>query len=424
MSPLLFIARRFAFRDRKSSRPAFIVVASITGIAVGTAALILTLSIVKGFASSVENKLISFTSHIQVRQADDRVFAASRYDRRLMAGTGGVVSVSPFFEKSIMVQGRRRAEGEGAAIRPALLKGIAADQQEFFLLRYGSHQREGEAGDNGKDGLMSLFLGKSMAEALGVQKGDKVLLAGVDSSGEREGIGKGDIMAVLSSLELETGRVAGIYETGLQDGFDDVVILGRLDELQQRFGPGMLSGYDINVDDIDRIEFIAQELGAKLEFPYYTYTVFERYANLFEWLKLQKNITPLLIITITLVAVFNIMSTLLVLVIEKTKEIGMLVALGLEPGKISRIFLGQSLLIALAGIGAGSLIALALTLFEQRFHLIRLPEKSYFISYVPLMIDPFDYLVVGIAVLVLTMLFAFIPARIASSLNPGTALTT
>jgi len=122
-----------------------------------------------------------------------------------------------------------------------------------------------------------------------------------------------------------------------------------------------------------------------LEFPYYTYTVFERYANLFEWLKLQKNITPLLIITITLVAVFNIMSTLLVLVIEKTKEIGMLVALGLEPGKISRIFLGQSLMIALAGIAAGSLIALALTLFEQRFHLIRLPEKSYFISYVPLM---------------------------------------
>jgi len=216
MSPLLYIARRFAFRDRKSSRPAFIVIASITGIAVGTAALILTLSIVKGFASSVENKLISFTSHIQVRQADDRVFAASRYDRRLMAGTGGVVSVSPFFEKSMMVQGRRRTEGEGAAIRPALLKGIAADQQESFLLRYGS-QREGEVRDNARDGMISLFLGKSMAEALGVQKGDKVLLAGVDSSGEREGIGKGDIMALLSSLELETGRVAGIYETGLQD---------------------------------------------------------------------------------------------------------------------------------------------------------------------------------------------------------------
>ena len=214
MSPLLYIARRFAFRDRKSSRPAFIVLASITGIAVGTAALILTLSIVKGFASSVENKLISFTSHIQVRQADDRVFAASRYDRRLLAGTEGVVSVSPFFEKSIMVQGRRRTESEGASIKPALLKGIAADQQESFLLRYGSHQREGEVRANGSDGMISLFLGKSMAEALGVQKGDKLLLAGVDTSGETGIIGKGDIMDLLSSLELETGRVAGLLRHG------------------------------------------------------------------------------------------------------------------------------------------------------------------------------------------------------------------
>lgn len=425
MSPILYIAKRFAFRERKSSRPAFIVLASITGIAVGTAALILTLSIVKGFASSIENKIISFTSHIQVRQTDDRHFTASRYDRRRLEGTEGVVSASPFLEKSIMLQGRKRNKEDGAAIRPAILKGLTADQREKFLRRYGTQERQPEGKHTGNDGMLSLYLGKTMAEELGVQPGDKVLLAGIDIAAKGEEIGNNqDIVSLLSSLELETGKVSGIYDTGLQDGFDDVVIISGLEELQRRFHPGMISGYDIEVDDTDLIGEIGRELAAKLEFPFYTYTVFERFANLFEWLKLQKNITPLLIITITVVAVFNIISTLLVLVIEKSREIGMLVALGLEPRKISRIFLGQSFLIALGGIGVGAIIALSLTLFEQHFHFIRLPEKSYFISYVPLMIDPFDYLAVGLAVLVLTMLFAFIPARIAASLNPGKVLTT
>ncbi|MCF8216800.1 MAG: FtsX-like permease family protein [Chlorobium sp.] len=424
MNPMLYIAKRFAFRERNGSKPAFIVLASVTGIAVGTAALILTLSIVKGFATSVENKLISFTSHIQVRQTDKQYFTGSRYDQRLLADTPGVVSASPFLEKNFMLQGRKRTPEEGLAVRPAVIKGVTENEKMLFLERYGIRETQIARNIENKD-MLSLYLGKSMAEKLGVKPGDKVLLAGLDKTGTMEIGGKNqDIVGLLSSLDLETGLVSGIYESGLQDGFDDTVVLGSIEALQRRFNPGMISGYDIEVQDARIIGSIAQELSEKLEFPFYTYTVFERYANLFEWLKLQKNITPLLIITITIVAVFNIISTLLVLVIEKTREIGMLAALGLEPRQISRIFLSQSLLIALAGISSGAVFALLLTLFEQRFHLIRLPEKSYFISYVPLMIDPFDYLMVGLAVLVLTMLFAFIPARIASSLKPGTALTT
>ena len=184
----------------------------------------------------------------------------------------------------------------------------------------------------------------------------------------------------------------------------------------------MISGYDANAHHLDQLPATVKDVTASLGFPFYGYTVFDRYANLVEWLKLQKNISPLLIVTITIVAVFNIISTLLVLIIEKTREIGMLSALGLEPGKISRVFMVQAALISMSGIVAGNLLALSLSLFERRFHLITLPEKSYFIKYVPLLIDPVDYATVSIAVLALTLLFAFIPARIAAALKPGAAL--
>ncbi|ACD90309.1 MAG: ABC transporter permease [Chlorobium limicola] len=422
MNPVFYIARRFAFRERTGSKPAFIVLASVIGIAVGTAALILTLSIVKGFAGSVENKLISFTSHIQVRQSDEEYFSESRYVQRQISGSRGIASASPFLEKSFIVRSRPAKNGNRPPVKPVILKGISADERKIFLKRYlVDEKKTPDISAN----TISLYLGKTLAEKLQVKSGEKILLAGLDRS-TKEGIldGNQDIIELLSSLDLETGLIKGIYDTGLQEGFDDMIIIGDLDEMQQRFHPGLISGYDIQVQDLQQLDAIARNLAARLAYPFYTFTVFERYANLFEWLKLQKNISPLLIITISVVAVFNIISTLLVLVIEKTREIGMLIALGLEPAKVSLIFLGQSLLISLAGVAAGSTLALSLSLFEQRFHLITLPEKSYFIKYVPLLIDPMDYLAVSVSVIMLTMLFAFIPARIAATLKPGTALTT
>jgi lipoprotein-releasing system permease protein len=184
----------------------------------------------------------------------------------------------------------------------------------------------------------------------------------------------------------------------------------------------MISGYEARVRHPELLGPTVERITGELRYPFYGYTVFERYQNLFEWLRLQKNLMPLLIVTITIVAVFNIISTLLVLIIEKTREIGMLSALGLEPGRISRVFMAQAFLTAVAGIFLGNLLALLLTLFEMRFHLITLPEKSYFIKHVPLIIDPADYLIVSLAVLLLTLVFAFIPARIAAALKPGMAL--
>ncbi len=423
MKPEFYIARRFAFKPRSTTKPTFIVMVAVVGIAVGTAALILTLSIVSGFASSVESKLISFSAHLQIRHPDEQLFQERRTDLARIAGNPNIANASPFLEKSFILRSRSTDSDKIWHSKPVVVRGVGEEQRRIFLtkfLRAGSF----EANDNVTG--IALYAGQTLAENLDLKVGKKVMLVGLgnNASGAKLIAGNKNIVDMLSTLDLEVGVIRGIYDTGLQEGFDDFVVIADLKKLQQQFNPLTISGYDANVHDLSQLPRTVKELVNLLGFPFYGYTVFERYANLFEWLKLQKNITPLLIVTITIVAVFNIISTLLVLIIEKTREIGMLSALGLEPGKISAVFLTQAFLVSLSGVVTGNILALSLSLFELRFHLITLPEKSYFIKYVPLLIEPLDYAAVSIAVMALTLLFAFIPARIAASLKPGTALGT
>ena len=423
MKPEFYIARRFAFKQRSVSKPTFIVVIAVAGIAVGTAALILTLSIVNGFASSVENKLISFSAHMQIRHPDEQLFQERRTDLAKIADQKNIAEVSPFLEKSFVLRSRLEGRGGTWLSKPVRIKGIQEEQRNIFLKKF---LRQGSLDlPDSKKGI-ALYAGKTLAENLKLTIGKQVMLVGLgeNSSGAKLIASNKSIVDLLSSLDLEIGVIRGIYDTGLQEGFDDFVVLSDLRAVQQRFNPKMISGYDANVRDLHQLPTTVKTVVDAVGFPFYGYTIFDRYSNLFEWLKLQKNITPLLIVTITIVAVFNIISTLLVLIIEKTREIGMLSALGLEPGKISRVFMVQGFLISLSGIAAGNILALSISLFELRFHLITLPEKSYFIKYVPLLIEPVDYAVVSLSVMALTLLFAFIPARIAASLKPGTALGT
>ncbi len=423
MKPELYIAKRFAFKRRSASKPTFIVIVAVAGIALGTAALILTLSIVNGFARSVENKLISFSAHMQIRLPDEQLFQERRSDLAKLVKNANIANASPFLEKSFVLRSRNNGVGDVWLNKPVRIKGVNEESRKIFLKKFF---REGNIAPINTDKGLALYIGQTLAENLNLKIGKKVMLVslGGGQSGTKLIVGQNNIVYLLSSLDLEPGVICGIYDTGLQEGFDDYIVLADLKELQQRFNPMMISGYDVNVHKLDQLSKTLTEVADALGFQYYGYTVFDRYANLFEWLKLQKNITPLLIVTITIVAVFNIISTLLVLIIEKTREIGMLSALGLEPGKLSSIFMVQAFLISLSGIAVGNIMAISLSLFEMRYHLITLPEKSYFIKYVPLLINPVDYALVSLAVMALTLLFAFIPARIAASLQPGTALGT
>ncbi len=421
LRPEFYIARRFAFKPRSSSKPTFIVFIAVAGIALGTSALILTLSIVKGFSTKIENKLIGFSSHFQIHQAGGRYFYQRSSDTERLGAVENIFSVAPFAEKQVVLQ----SKGENRTLmQPAMLKGVAGKNPPAFL---ENNIVDGQWFGDEDASSLQVLVGKPLAESLQLAPGEKLMIitstnelsAGLLQESE-------NILDLLSSLELELATVSGIYETGLHEGFDDAMVITNLAAMQRVFygGKPLVSGYEVFVNDIAQLDATSRAAVDLLGYPFYAFTVYELYNNLFEWLKLQQNITPLLIITITVVAVFNIVSTLLVLIIEKTREIGMLGALGFTPGKISGIFLSQAFLIALVGILIGNLLAYGLSVFELHFHFITLPQKSYFIKHVPIQIELFDYVMVSCVVGFLTLVFAFIPARVAASLKPGAALLT
>lgn len=418
MKKELYIAQRFAFRHRSSTRPTFIVFIAIIGIAVGTAALILTLSIVNGFSAAIEEKLTGFNAHVQLRKSDGTLFNAYQDDLDKLHAIAHVETAEPFLEQPLLL--RSASEGRFTT-KSGLLKGISTGSGSGAFLR--QHMVEGEWLEEYASGDVSVLVGRSLATSLGIGVGSRLLLLS-RIGGDAMFAHSDDILDLLSGLDLNIVTVQGIFQTGLTEGFDDYMVLAPLSAVQHAFhsGEDRVSGYEINVAHQASIDEVANEAARQFGEQFYTYTVYERFSNLFEWLRLQENITPVLIITITVVAVFNIISTLLVLFIEKTREVGMLMALGLNPGAIRGIFLSQGMFIAFFGIVAGNLLAFAISLLELKYHFITLPEQNYFIRHVPIMLEAHFYLQVSLFVALLTLGFAVIPAKVASRLNPGRAL--
>lgn len=182
--------------------------------------------------------------------------------------------------------------------------------------------------------------------------------------------------SLLKSMRVETATVVGIYETGLSQGFDDAIVFTTLSSAQVFLDmPEMISGYEIAVKEIDLVGETAGELDAIIGFPMYARTIYQIYQNIFVWLRFQENIIPLLLISVTVVAAFNVISTLLIIVLEKSREIGVVMSFGASDKQVKTIFISQSLLMAGVGIAIGNALALTLSIAEKSLHLISLSKK-------------------------------------------------
>jgi lipoprotein-releasing system permease protein len=216
--------------------------------------------------------------------------------------------------------------------------------------------------------------------------------------------------------------IRGIYESGMAE-FDDVYAYLRLADVQEflRLG-GDVSGYDIFVDDLARIDEVATGIQAHLEYPHYARTVFQRYRNLFSWVELQKKLSPILLSLIIVVAMVNIVGTLLMFVLEKTRAIGILKSLGAGPPLIRRIFVLQGMAIGLVGVILGNILAYALCALQLHYRILTLPSDIYYMDTVPIILQPLNFFLVTVVALVLCFLTTLLPSRAASALDPVAAL--
>jgi lipoprotein-releasing system permease protein len=202
-----------------------------------------------------------------------------------------------------------------------------------------------------------------------------------------------------------------------------VYVFSSLTDAQSLFQMGDgVSGYDIALKQVDSAAAVAENVQELLGYPHYGRTVFETYRNLFSWIELQKKPIPLILGLIIIVATVNIIGTLLMMVLDKTREIGVLAAMGATRWGITKIFLRQGFIIAVLGTLAGDLFALALCLAQLQFRFFSLPSDIYFMTSVPIVLRASDFALVSVITIALCLLSSLIPARLAARLNPVQAI--
>lgn len=400
-----FIARRFLqfqpSRERKKF-VSFITSIAVVGIILGVAALIIALTILGGFEKELKEKIISFSTHIQVTGYQNQFLKNWETPRKhILDKYQDVVSVSPFVTKEGMVSYGDRTDG-------VVVKGVAVDGEpglKKYLVEGGFTLEKFQ------DGLYSCVIGKKLLLKLQAKLHDTLLVFGLPWNAQ-----------TFNQPTIVAFVVTGVYESGMSE-FDDVFFYTSIPAAQELFLlQNSISGFDIMVRDLANVNAVARDIASDLGYPFYARTLFQTYRNLFTWIELQKEPIPLILGLIMIVAAVNIIGTLLMVVLEKRKQIGILRSLGASQRTIRRIFLVQGVAIAVVGVTLGNIIAFGVCWIELKFQIFSLPSSIYFMSSVPIYFQAGNFIVVSVISFALCVAASYIPAFLASKLDPIRAI--
>lgn len=392
------IAKRYLFSKKESKFISFITYISIIGISLGVATLIIAVSILNGFEKEIKEKVAGLVSHIQISSFQNDGLRG--YDTTIMyikENVPGISKIAPFLQKEAVLRYKGNIEG-------VMVKGVPPSSDI-------SHTKmniiSGSSDLNPFDSTYSrILIGDKLASKMGIDTGSKLIVFGLRG-----------IPSPANQPNIKQFYVAGIYETGLRE-YDDLLVYTDLQTAQEVFSfDSVITAIEISVNDVNEVERIATTFKTILRYPHYTRTMFQLYKELFTWVELQKAPTPIILGLIIIVATFNIIGTLLMLVLEKTHSIGILKAVGCSNGKIMKIFIFDGLIIGILGIILGNIIGLGLSFIELNFRFFTLPDQ-YYMKSVPILLQPEYIIFISIITLILVFLATLIPSYIASRFDP------
>jgi len=388
---------------------------AVGGVAVGTAALLLALTIVRGFSREIQEKVVGFGQHVQVESyAGGPLDGADSLAQRL-AAFDGVRGVTPAVIEFALLRGRAGADGT-PAIEGTLLWGTPQDGQDFVA----GHVEDG-AFDFAPDarGRPGIVVGTGLAHDLGLSVGATATVF----STRQLSAGAAGLGTYGARPRVRQFHVAGLYETGLAD-FDDRFVFGDIDDARRLFGyaPDQVTRFELTLDNLDDSPAVAARVTDEMGPPIFARSVFEVFRNLFAWVRLQEGIVPLVISVLVFVAAFNIVGTLLMVILDKTREIGVLVAMGASRAAVRRVFLMFGVLVGVLGAAIGAALAFVIAGAQAQWGLIPLPQEAYYLDTAPVELRALDFLIVPALAVVLCALMAWLPARVAARVEPVRAI--
>jgi lipoprotein-releasing system permease protein len=396
----VFIALRY-LRSKKKHRGLSVNTAiSIGGVAVGVMALLVVLAVMSGFQQDLQKKILGANAHIIVR---DYRGAMSGYDRvaAVLKNHKDVVSFAPFVLGQVMVSYEKRAHG-------VFLRGIDPDTERKTTDIIQHIKEGGFEGLSERSGLPGIILGSELAAQLGVFVGDTINIVSP--------IGEIGPMGMLP--KVKQFKVAGIFEIGMFE-YDSNLVLTGMKAAQDFFGmDSEISGIEIRLHDIYKAPEVTKRLRAELGFPYEVMDWMTMNKNLFSALRLEKFAMFVILVLIVLVASFNIISNLIMNVIEKSREIAILKAMGATNSGIMTVFMLQGLFIGLIGTVIGITGGYLLAYVLNTYQIIKLPADVYYLNHLPVLMKLSDFIVIATSAIVISFLATLYPAWQAAKLNP------
>ncbi len=396
----LFIALRYLRTKKKHRGISVNTLISTGGVAVGVMALLVVLSVMSGFHEDLQRKILGVNAHVVILDYRGAMRDYENVTEKLK-GDKDIVSSAPFIMGQVLVSSGKRAHG-------VFLRGINPEL-ERKTTDIGRFMKEGKLESlNSKGETPGIIIGKELASSMGVFEGDTINVLSP--------IGKIGPLGMLP--KIKEFRVVGIFEVGMFE-YDSNLVLTSLGAAQQFFDmKGEVTGIQLRLADIYRAPVVREEMEKKLGFPFYAKDWMQMNKNLFSALKLEKFAMFIILVLIILVASFNIVSTLIMNVIEKKREIAILKAMGATDKGIMTIFVLQGLLIGLLGTIIGVTGGYLLCYVLNTYQIIKLPADVYYLSHLPVKTKLSDFVAVSLSAIIISLLATIYPAWQAAKLNP------
>ncbi len=367
---------------------------SILGLSIGIAALLITLFILNGFERVISEKITEIDGHIRIKHFLNEPLNPSEYelDKKLLDNNS--FSQGMFIQRPALLRKGQLAEG-------VIIEGMNSVDLNFIdkLLVEGSSDLSHK----------EVIIGQRLAELYKIKLNDKVTLF--------------DLSTIYKNRKrFMQFSVKGIFNSGMTE-FDKTSIYIKIEDAKNLFEMDeQISGYILRLKNVSDLDNINKLINSNISYPLMSMSWKEKNRALYKWLKVQR--WPILFIfgLITLVAIVNIVSSLLMIIIDKTKQIGLLSAIGMPRRKIKEIFLIKGLIIGFFGTSIGSLIAVILAFLQNNYKIIGVPEDIYFMNFIPIDIDFKQILMISFISLIVSSLVSYWPSSRSSKIPPSEAL--
>ncbi len=407
----LAIAIRYLRGKRKQTSVTVVTAIAILGVTLGVAALIIVLAVMNGFQNELRDRILGTNAHIVVFDRADQPIADYAELLAKIRGVHGVKEASPFIISKAMARHGRRSEG-------LVLKGIDPTRAPRVLtlnqdlIKGSIEPLKAPIAQTSRGPVHGILLGKLLAETLDAKVGDRIelMIPGTQSEGtERK--------AILGYFE-----VSGIFESRMHE-YDSLWSYVSIKAAQRFLGIGhRVTGLEVSVYDIWQSDRIEREIASTLGHRTWTQDWQSMNSMFFNALELQKWALFIILCLIVLVAAFNVVSTLTLMVMEKRRDIGILKAIGATRSGLRRIFLYQGIIIGTMGTALGAALGTAISIIADAFQLIKIEGEIYYISYLPLQLSASDLALVAGASLIISFVTTLLPSFKAAGLDPVEAI--